>query len=130
MKKLTGVLLFSALALTGCGGNAMESAYDTCAAEHKQRQDDGEDAQGGNVISLEDDGETVLIAGDGNFIGAALNAFDCMAEETDAPASLDQKVSSTSGMDGRQSDTYGDVEVSWTYSATDSGSFEAAFEKN
>lgn len=130
MRTITGVLVVSAFALTGCGASPLESAYETCSAEHEERQDAGDDAAGGNVISLEDDGSTVLINGAGNFLPSALRTFDCMAEETGAPASLKQKVEQTSGVDGRQSDDYDDVELSWSYSATDDGSFDAIFEIN
>jgi hypothetical protein len=129
MRKTTGALLL-VLALSGCGGeSATESAYETCLAEHQKRQEAHEDAAGRTVIELADDGDTILISGDQTFVPAALRTFDCVAEETDAPASLEQKVGSTSGIDGRQSDTYGEIEVSWSYSAGDNETFEAAFER-
>lgn len=129
MKKLTGVLLVVPFALAGCGGSAVEGAYETCSAEHEERQKDATDAQGGNVISLEDEGETILISGDGQFLTTALRVFACVSDETGAPASLQQKVESTSGADGRQSDTFDDIEVSWSYTASGDGSFDAVFEK-
>lgn len=126
--KTTGVVLGLAFLLTACGSPALESAGETCLSEHEQRQNSGEDSAGTPAISIEDDGDAVLIAGSGNSVQTALRVFNCMAKETEAPASLDQKVSSTTGADGRQSDTYDGIDVSWTYSAVDPGSFEAVFE--
>lgn len=124
---MTGVALLAVL-LSGCGTSTTEAAYETCNAEYDKAREAGEAAVGSRVLELADDGETILISGSGQHLRSAIDVFTCIADETGAPDSLIQKVENTSALDGRQSDEFDGMEVSWSYSAGDDGSFDVVFE--
>jgi hypothetical protein len=137
-----------ALILAGCGGGSQDpgAAKNSKAASKlapvlDKCQDTISEAVGGlkggevhttgEFISLSDGSlliETPSPQGDRMSL-IALIAAECVLSETNAPGSVRQAIESTTGMDGRQSETYGDYKVSWSYSGADPAHFEAAFDE-
>jgi hypothetical protein len=70
------------------------------------------------VPEPEDLGTTLVADMAGNDLGSGELAFadiQCLLEATGAPASVEAKMGETRALDGRQEDSWGDIEVSWSY---------------
>ena len=115
MKLLTGAALL-ALALSGCGGPSLADAQTKCERDLKEEVTDAGYVNSDGYFSLDGDVLTVRQPEPGD--SQTLFAFDgakCVINETGGPSSIGSKIQTTKGIDGRQSDTYGNLEVSWTY---------------
>src|SRR5690349_20290998 len=120
MKFLTGAVLL-ALLLASCGGPSLADARDTCEPRLKAEVTSGGYVNTDGYFSLDGDVLTVQQPESGDAqTGFAFDGAQCVIDETGGPSSIGSKIRSTRGIDGRQSDTYGNLEVSWTYDA-DSG---------
>lgn len=134
MRGLTGSLaVAAALALTACGGEeptkkadekpVFSAAFETCH-ERTERgiagTDLADDLNLDEKFRLGDEGNSVTVTGFGGTQAAVLTnimAVMCVAGETDAPDTLTSKIEQTRPVDGKQSETWGDVEMSWSYDA-------------
>lgn len=116
------VLCLAALALvaSGCGSSsaspasdepsetaepqtALEVAYDNCVVKQKDRR----------LIELADAGKTIVADGGPNSEGVEATA--CILGTLETPTSTITVMDATTSLQGRQSDTWGDFEASWTY---------------
>lgn len=107
------------LVLSSCGGPSLADARDACESKLKDEVSAAGYANTDGYFSLDGDVLTVQQPESGD--AQTLFAFDgaeCVIEETGGPSSIKSKIETTKGIDGRQSDTYGDLEVSWTYDGT------------
>lgn len=140
------VLLFAG-AVTACGSGAgtdssaepeptaLEAAYDVCGprVEEAMASAYGEDAPDvDDLISLEDDGTSIIVStpepGGELMSASAIVATKCVLEETDAPATIFASMGTTTAMSGRQSESYDDIDVDWSYAAGyDAAGFNATF---
>ncbi|WP_350348659.1 hypothetical protein ABIQ69_01645 [Agromyces sp. G08B096] len=66
---------------------------------------------------VEDDGRTLTLEHEGEEDSAGLDASEvwCIVEELDAPAAVISHMEQTTSMDGRQSEAWDNIEVSWSY---------------
>jgi hypothetical protein len=58
----------------------------------------------------------------------AFVAARCILDQTDAPPSIEQAMSSSTALSGRQSDTYAEIKVGWSFNGSRPSSFEASFD--
>ncbi|AIY17742.1 hypothetical protein GUY44_06910 [Pimelobacter simplex] len=95
-----GVTIGAAVALTG--GTDLKDVAATC-----------EISEAPEVVTVGDGGDSLTV-GDGQ-AEVANKASTCVLDELDAPDSVRGKVLDTNAAQGRQSDSWDDWEVSWTY---------------
>jgi len=131
MNRFTHVLVVfvCALTLAACGGgnsNETESeksaeetspfvlAYNACKELKvgNPYAEDDEQVRAGSVMQVEKDALIVDGAGDQYVSGPTA---DCVLDELEAPTSVRSQIESTTAMMGRQSDTWGDFEATWSF---------------
>jgi len=99
------VLIIGALGLTGCAGkfDTFQKAYDKCGAP-----------QG---ITVSDEGKTITLNGMGedDYYGADLYDVVCVIEAIKTPSYIISNMETTNSLMGRQTATFEDIEVSWSY---------------
>lgn len=68
-------------------------------------------------IRLEDGGKTITFdsKGEDDVIGAGYVDVYCLFEELEMPTSISSHIGQTTSMDGRQTETWNGIEVSWSY---------------
>jgi hypothetical protein len=71
----------------------------------------------GGQPALGDGGDTLTVTSSGGTEGAerATTVSVCVLNALDAPASVRSKIEGTTAMMGRQTDSWGDYELTWTY---------------
>ena len=97
----------------------LDAAVSSCAAE----MDDVADAH--LYMQVGDEGRTLTLDGSTS-TEQSVRTGECLLAALDAPASVVSKVESTTAMMGRQTDSWDDLTLTWSYHP-DSG-FEAVFE--
>jgi hypothetical protein len=73
---------------------------------------------GGNTdAELADDGYTLTVNGRGNddFSGLLIDDEACILTGLNAPSAVISHVDQTTSMDGRQTETWGDITMAWSY---------------
>lgn len=95
--------------------NDIEDAYSQCTTDCSQISDDHTSIW---IDSNPDDKYDVYDSGADEDVDA-INAY------LGLPDSLDKKMGNTCGNDGKQTETYGDIEVTWSYSP--SNGFEVLY---
>lgn len=138
--KTPGLVLaatIAALVLVGCGsddgdseGDAKEEAtpeppilqvaYDACLEELQTSLDELDTADTAeDYLTIESDGTrlTLQTPDSGGDIRSAyaLTTAMCVLTNTDGPTAIATKMSQTSALDGERTDSYGDIDISWTY---------------
>lgn len=128
MRKILGALALVAL-LAGCGDSDAEGsdskkgaaeetspfvlAYNACKdLEVGNEFLEDEMVRAGSVMQVEDDALIIDGAGDQYVSGPTAN---CVLDELDAPATVRSQIESTTAMMGRQSDTWGEYEATWSF---------------
>lgn len=108
---LAVVLGCAVLTVAGCGDDGtdrLEDAADAC------------EAATGNAIDTSDDGKTIAIStSDFRRPRSVTEASTCVMTELDVPTSIKTKMGSTTSLMGRQEDSWGSFDVSWTYHPDD-----------
>jgi hypothetical protein len=66
-------------------------------------------------ISMGDHGRTLSLGTDSLFVGDEVATAHCVLEELDVPSSTRQLIEETTAMMGRQTDSWEDIEISWSY---------------
>ena len=68
-------------------------------------------------IDLADEGRSITfdMKGEGDVVGADIGDIACLFAELDVPSAVSSHIDQTTSMDGRQTETWGDVTVSWSY---------------
>ena len=106
MKKLITIAGASLLlvSLTGCVGSfdTFQKAYDTCLTP--------------TGITVSDGGKTLIINGMGeDSYGATIYDTSCVLNAIGTPSYILSSMETTNSLMGRQSDTFDDINVSWSY---------------
>ena len=106
MKKYIALVSAGLLAvtLTGCVGqfDAFQKAYDTCLTP--------------TGITVSDGGKTLIINGRGeDSYGATIYDTACVLNAIGTPSYILSSMETTNSLMGRQSDTFDDINVSWSY---------------
>ncbi len=109
---VAGVLLGVALTVgvTSVRAGAAESALFTEAVEACV-----EDSAYG--VELADEGRSITfdMKGEDDLIGAEMSDIACVFAELDIPTAVSSHISQTTSMDGRQTETWDNITVSWSY---------------
>jgi len=67
-------------------------------------------------ISVEDDGESLIMASEGTeYYGAPIEDIACVLYELDVPSSIVNRFETTRALDGTQTGTWDDFEATWNY---------------
>jgi len=119
---MAGVLTVVA-ALSGCGGSGpLEDAFGKCETEIEGALGESsnlKDFKASSFMALAEDGKTIDISTPepvGTItISLTSSVATCVLDELDAPSSIVPKMAQTRALDGTQSDSWDDFEVSWTY---------------
>jgi hypothetical protein len=71
--------------------------------------------------SIKDDGKTLILnhKGEEEKLGLSIDDFACVLLKLELPSSITAKMDSTRAMDGRQSGSWDDFEISWAYHPDD-----------
>jgi hypothetical protein len=71
----------------------------------------------GDDADIADGGYTLTINGEGNddFSGVAIDDWACLTTALKTPQSVVSHIDQTTSLDGRQSATWGDLTLDWTY---------------
>lgn len=130
-----GLTAVTALGLAGCGGSdseeskaskpsVLEAAYSTCVDDmgtlSAEDSPTGTSISPKDLMSLGDDGESITISNESSATGGfgdtlTAAAVSCLIGETDAPDSLGSEIEQTSAMMGRQSESWDDLTLEWSY---------------
>ncbi|MFF1875631.1 hypothetical protein [Kitasatospora herbaricolor] len=72
---------------------------------------------GSTDAELADDGYTLTVNGQGNddYSGLQIDDEACILDALKAPSAVVSHVDQTTSMDGRQTETWGDVTMAWSY---------------
>lgn len=104
-KYLIAVPLAGVLVLAGCSApfTVFEDAVSECG-----------NPQG---ITLGDDGTTLTIdmMGEAEYTGASYGDVECIVDAVGTPAYIKDNIWATNALAGRQSDTFDNITVSWSY---------------
>jgi hypothetical protein len=109
MEKKTLILvttaLVSALSLSGCsaGFDKFEKAYASCGSPDGVVVSDG-----GKTLSIDTEGEE-------DYSGATYTDFNCILNAVETPQFVQEQISATSALMGRQTDEFDGIEVSWSF---------------
>lgn len=112
---------------------ALESARENCLRVLYDEADWWEEdslLRADLILRIEDDGRSIVVESPTapRGVEAAADSADCLVRESGGPESLVTKMDQTNALMGRQTDTYGDVEVSWNYTGGNVEAFSAIFE--
>ena len=103
------VLALAIIGIANAVGSATSNTFQPVLAACSLT--DNSDSQiGDNGKSL-----TINSKGTDDATGLSLTEFDCVMAELKTPDSVMAHVSQTSSLDGRQTETWGDLSMSWTY---------------
>jgi hypothetical protein len=116
------------VAVTGAVGAAQNNARAAAEKANKAKLDkaikrtfptalsscnlaDGPDSQ------LGDGGYTLTInnQGDSDFSGISFEGLGCLIDKLNTPSSVKSHIEQTTSLDGRQSETWGNITMSWSY---------------
>jgi hypothetical protein len=117
MRSLTSAALLTlTLTLTACGGSDEESEAPTVGDAV-----DGCDSGTGETkpVQLTSDGGSLTMNADTFGVEGqikALGVVGCVVDKLDGPASIAERVGSTTGMSGPQSEDWDGFEANWVYS--------------
>lgn len=119
--------------LAACGGDAdeepaapktsvLEQAYEPCRQQAEDTLAEIQtDTVAEDVIRLEDDGTTVIVStpepGGEIASSLALDTARCVLDETDAPATISEKMGTASAVSGPGEDSYDGISAEWSYAA-------------
>ena len=94
-----------ALTLTGCAGqfDLFQKAYDTCGTS--------------SGVSLSDNGTTISVdtMGEEDWSGATYSDLVCIIDAVGTPSYINENIMSTRALDGRQTQEFDGIEVSYSY---------------
>lgn len=110
----------------------LESAYQTCKQQLQTSLDDMKtDATAEDFLTLEPDGSRLTLttpSPGGDILSTyAFTTATCILGATDGPRTIVQKMSETSALDGERTDSYGDMDIAWTYQGGLNGGLSAYF---
>jgi hypothetical protein len=93
------------LSLTGCiaGFDKFEKAYGSCGSP-----DGVEVSDGGKTLSIDTEG-------DEDYSGASFDDFNCILDAVETPQFVQEQISATSALMGRQTEEFDGIEISWSY---------------
>ena len=77
--------------------------------------DASQECRTGGAVSLEDDGDTLVLDGDGSNQEQNFAAIDCLYKSLDIPRSMQTEMGQTTSLMGRQTATHEDLDYSWAY---------------
>lgn len=107
MKKLitVGAVVALTVSLAGCSTSytGFQDAVDLCAASNGVLVSDG-----GNTLSVD-------MMGEEDYVGAGYGDVLCIIGAVETPSYIISAMESTRALDGRQHDTFNDIDVSWSY---------------
>jgi hypothetical protein len=104
-KALLALPIGGVIALTGCSApfTVFEDAISTCG-----------NPQG---VTLGDDGSTLTIdmMGETDYSGSSYNDVECIVDAVGTPTYIKDNMWATNALSGRQTDTFENITVSWSY---------------
>lgn len=104
-KAFIAIPLAGVFVLAGCSApfTTFEDALTTCG--HPQG------------VTVADDGTTLTIdmMGEEEYTGASFTDVECIVDAVGTPAYIKDSIWSTNALAGRQTDTFEDITVSWSY---------------
>lgn len=107
MKKLVATfgVVTLALSLTGCAGgfSTFQDAQTACGSP--------------SGVSVQDNGKTLAVdmMGDEDYTGASYDDVLCIVTQVGTPSYIKEAMWATRALDGRQSDEFDGISVSWSY---------------
>lgn len=133
-----------AFSLAACGtapeDTPLGKAQEKCTSEVDKALADDSEFKDTEFAKLQDDGKSLSIGAPSNdeegdlgeltgdlYSAVTATLASCTLDELDGPDSVRSKMESTTALMGRQTDEFGDFEVSWSYHP-DNG-FDATFEQ-
>lgn len=109
---VAGLVLGAALmaGITAIGGDSGQSALLSEAVETC-------DVASTYGIELADEGRSITfdMKGEADAVGADIADIACLLSELDVPSAVMSHIDQTTSMDGRQTETWGDLTASWSY---------------